>query len=170
MSSAIAQSATQDSEDRVLVITRIFDAPRELVFRAFTDPKHALKWMGPRDFPAHHVEADIRPGGKWRMGLRAAEHITDHRRGAELWQGGVYKEVVPPERLVWTFRWDAEPGSEDGAANPETLVTVTFAEHNGKTKMVFSQGVFNTKANRDGHSGGWNSSFDRLEELVRQLV
>jgi uncharacterized protein YndB with AHSA1/START domain len=159
------------SEDLVLEITRVFNAPRELVFKAFTDPVHAMKWMGPREFPAHHVEADLRPGGKWRIGLRASDAVTDHRRGAEIWQGGVYKEVAPPERLVWTSRWDAEPWNDDGARNPETLVTITFAEEGtGKTRMMFRQAAFDTKSNRDGHVGGWNSAFDRLAELLQELA
>jgi uncharacterized protein YndB with AHSA1/START domain len=167
--SATATNLAPD-EDRVLEITRIFNAPRELVFKAFTDPVHAMKWMGPREFPAHHVEADIRPGGKWRIGLKASDAVTDHRRGAELWQGGIYKEVTPPERLSWTFRWEAEPWNENGARNPETLITVTFAEQGpGKTRMVFRQALFDTKSNRDGHIGGWNSAFDRLEELLKEL-
>jgi uncharacterized protein YndB with AHSA1/START domain len=146
---------TQPSEP-VLVITRVFDAPRSLVFRLWTDPKHARHWMGPRGFTATHVEGEGRPGGRWRLCLRRDD------TGEELWQGGVYREFVEPERQVFTFAWEDEHG------NPghETLITLTFTEHEGKTTMTFRQGVFESVAQRDGHQGGWSSTFDRLAEYV----
>ena len=82
--------------------------------------------------------------------------------GYDLWQGGVYREVVEPERLVFTFAWD----QEDGSRGPETLVTIDFVELGGKTRMIFRQSPFNTRSNRDGHSQGWNSAFDRLAEAL----
>jgi len=149
-------SATTDAAERVLVITRVFDAPRELVFELWTNPAHAKHWMGPRGFTATHFEQDPRPGGAWRACLREDDS------GRELWQGGVFREIVEPERLVYTFAWDRENGSR----GHETLVTVTFAEHDGKTKMTFRQAVFETVGQRDGHQGGWNSTFDRLAEYA----
>jgi len=142
----------------MLTITRVFDAPRQLVFQAFTDPKHAVKWLGPRHCPAVHFEADLRPGGSWRGCLRGGE--------GDEWHGGVYREIVPPERLVYTFAWD----NSDGKPGRETLITVTFAEHGSKTLMTFSQGVFNTDGDIEGHGEGWNSSFDRLAEYVDELT
>jgi uncharacterized protein YndB with AHSA1/START domain len=143
-------------DDRVLVIERTFDAPRALVWKAFTDPRHMLEWMGPRDHPSMLHEADVRPGGKWRGRLRA---VTD---GKELGQGGEYCEVREPDRLAFTFYWD----EDDGSRGPETLVEIDFTEHGGKTLMTFRQGVFNTTPNRDGHGYGWNSTFDRLSDLL----
>ncbi len=112
--------------------------------------------MGPRGFTATHNENDRRVGGKWRLCLRRDE------TGEELWQGGVNREIVAPERLVFTFAWDGEAG----CSGPETLVTITFAERAGKTTMTFRQEVFDTTANRDGHQGGWTSTFDRLAEFL----
>src|SRR5216683_738616 len=111
-------TATTEPTDRVLVITRVFDAPREAVFRAWTDPAQARQWMGPRGFTATHNENDGRVGGRWRLCLRR------DATGEELWQGGVNREIVVPERLVFTFAWDGE----NGRPGPETLVTITFAE------------------------------------------
>lgn len=140
----------------VLQIERIFDAPREQVWKAWTDKDMILQWGGPRDYPLVRTEADIRPGGKWHSVLRS---IEDRR---ELPQGGVYKEVKEPELLVFTFAWEM-PDEE----NFETLVSVRFEElEDGKTKMHFRQKLFNTVENRDGHNGGWNSAFDRLEEFL----
>jgi uncharacterized protein YndB with AHSA1/START domain len=149
-------AAKREPATRVLTMTRLFDAPRALVYRAFADPKEALKWSGPRDYPAIHIEGDLRPGGAWRACLRG---VAD---GRELWQGGVYKEVVPNERLVFTFAWEGEARE----LGPKTLVTITFADQGDKTLMPFRQGVFDTKGNRDGHRVGWTSAFDRLAALL----
>ena len=149
-----SNSPSDAPAERVLVITRVFDAPRKLVFRAWTDPDQARRWLGPRGFTAPHFEQDLRPGGAWRACLRPDDG------GRDLWQGGVLKEVVEPERLVFTFAWD----QEDGRPGHETLVTVTFAEQDGRTVMTFRQAVFETVDQRDGHAGGWSSSFDRLAE------
>ena len=116
-----------------LVITRVFNAPRELVFRAWTDPDHIRKWFGPKDHPATRMAMDVRPGGRWRGCLRSTE------TGNDLWLGGVYREIAPPERLVFTF-----------------------AEQGAKTLMTFRQTPFRSTGELDGHRGGWTSSFDRL--------
>jgi uncharacterized protein YndB with AHSA1/START domain len=133
-----------------LVITRDFDAPRGLVWDAWTIKEHALKWVGPRDHPAVEADHDIRPGGKWRGALQGAN-------GELLGQGGEYLEVVPQEKLVYTFAWD------DGGP---TLVTVTFTDHGEGTRMVFRQQGLTSASSRDGHHGGWSSSFDRLDDFL----
>lgn len=147
---------TAPSTDRELLITRVLDAPRSLVFKLWTDPAHVTRWLGPRGFTATHMQNDLRPGGAWRACLRRDE------TGRESWQGGVYREVVEPERLVFTFAWD----DAEGRRGHETVVTITLAEHAGKTTMTFRQAVFESVEQRDSHRGGWNSSFDRLEEYA----
>jgi uncharacterized protein YndB with AHSA1/START domain len=149
-----ASSAARD--ERVLVIEREFNAPRALVWKMFADPRHAANWMGPPDYPSVFHEADVRPGGKWRGRLRAVDGSR------ELGQGGEYKEVQEPERLAFTFYWD----QDDGSHGPEALVEIDFAERGGRTLMKFRQGVFDTKQNRDGHSVGWNGSFDRFAKYL----
>jgi uncharacterized protein YndB with AHSA1/START domain len=143
------------ADQRELVITRTFDAPRHLVFAAWTDPKHIVQWWGPRAHPGTHIEMDVRPGGAWRNCLTSVE------TGQQLWQGGVFLEVVPPERLVFTFAWE-----EEGERGLETVVTVTFAEQGGKTLMTMRQAPFATDSSRSGHSEGWNSTFDRLVDFL----
>ena len=146
-----------------LSIVRVFDGPRELVYEAFSNPVHARQWAGPRGFVATHFEQDVRPGGKWRACL----HQTEAWKGKtfpDLWQGGVFKEIVPPERIVYTFAWDGEAGQP----TRETVITVHFTELDGnRTKMAFHQAFFDSAEMRDGHNTGWNSSFDRLEDLVK---
>lgn len=156
---AATNSPSAKIVERELVISRVFDAPRELVFELWTDPRHAKTWWGPRDYPATHMEMDIRPGGAWRNCLRSSE------TGKELWQRGVFREVVKPERLVFTFAWE-----EEGERGLETLVTVTFTEQDGKTRMTFRQAPFQSIQERDGHHGGWTSTFDRLDEHLAHLT
>jgi len=143
-----------EPDDRTLVITRLFNAPPASVFKAWTDPAIAKTWMGPRGFTATHSEGELRPGGAWRACLRRDAD------GKELWQGGVYREIVVPERLVFTFAWD----DENGQPGHETLVTITFAAEHGRTRMTFRQATFDSIGQRDGHQGGWTSTFERLAE------
>jgi uncharacterized protein YndB with AHSA1/START domain len=160
----MASATDLAADDRVLVITRIFDAPRELVWRAWTDPELAIRWYGPRDYPGTYIEGDLRPGGKWRGCLRGTA------TGEELWQGGVYREIVPNERLVFTFAWD-----EEGERGQEMLVTLTFEDAGedagaGKTRFTLRQEVFASVEERDGHNYGWNSTFDRLQDVLQTIA
>jgi uncharacterized protein YndB with AHSA1/START domain len=154
----MSASVTRPPIDRVLTITRLFDAPRALVWKAWTDPKHLMSWWGPRNYPAEQVEADVRVGGRWRHGLRSTEG------GPGLWHHGVFREVAPPERLVFTFAWD-----EEGERGIENVVTVTFADQGDKTLMTMRQEPFQSSEERDGHQGGWGSAFDRLDDLLAQV-
>ena len=140
-----------------LRITRIFDAPRALVFKAWTDPAMVARWMGPRSHPAVSYRNELRPGGTWRGALRPLAG------GPDLGQGGVYREVVADRKLVMTFAWDdAHP-----AHGAEMLVTIELFDHaGGKTRMEFTHERLPSAAERDGHNGGWNSTFDRLAELL----
>jgi uncharacterized protein YndB with AHSA1/START domain len=152
-----------------LCITREFNAPRELVWRAWTDPDMAKQWNGPKQFPARHVELGNKPGDPWRICLRGCPPGTD--TPVDLWQGGILREIVPPELLVYTYAWErrSDVGLTDDGDPHETLITVRFEEHTGKTTMHFHQTLFTTAAERDGHNGGWTSSFERLENLVHAL-
>lgn len=147
---------TGSAAQRELVITREFNAPRELVYEAWTDPKHAAQWWGPRHHPARLIKMDVRPGGVWR-------HCLSSPVTGDLWHGGVFREVVPPERLVFTFAWE-----EEGERGLETLVTVTFADIGGRTRMTLTQTPFQSDGEHDGHQEGWNSTFDRLAEHLAQ--
>jgi uncharacterized protein YndB with AHSA1/START domain len=148
-------SAATESADRVLEIERIFDAPRSLVFKAWTEPEHLVHWYGPRGFTLRSCKLDLRPGGSWRSCMLSPE-------GREYWVKGVYREIVEPERLVFTYAHE----NQDGTVVNETLVTVTFAEQRGKTKLTLRQAIFESVKERDSHRGGWNSSLDRLVEYL----
>jgi uncharacterized protein YndB with AHSA1/START domain len=141
--------------DRVLTITRTFDAPRELVFKVWTQPEHLVRWWAPKGFTTPCCTIDVQPGGAYRTLIRSA-------KGKDIWMRGVYREVTEPERLVFTFAWE----DEKGQPGYETLVTVSFADQDGKTRLTFEQGVFETVADRDSHLGGWSEFMDHLAEYL----
>ena len=143
--------------DREIVMTRVFDAPRALVFDAWTKPEHVRKWMlGPDGWTMPVCEIDLRPGGIWRFVWRRED-------GSEMEMRGVYKEVMRPERVVHTEAW--------GGDWPETLNTLTLTEQNGKTTST-STILYPSKEARDaamqtGMKDGASVSFDRRAEYLR---
>jgi uncharacterized protein YndB with AHSA1/START domain len=147
------------NEERELVLTRVFDAPRELVFKAWTDPKQVAQWWGPHGFTNPVCDLDVRPGGAIRIHMRGPD-------GTVYPMTGVYNEVVEPERLVFTS------AALDADGNPmfEVLTTVTFAEQGGKTKQIMRARVINTTAQAApyiaGMEQGWTQSLERLAESL----
>lgn len=138
-----------------LVITRTFDAPRDLVYQAWTEPERLMKWWGPGGFTGTASEVDLRVGGNWRACMRSPE-------GVEHWSHGVYREIEPPERLTMTFTWD-EPDAT------ETLIALTFENDGARTRMTFRQSPFDSAESRDGHREGWTGSFNDLGAYVDEL-
>ena len=147
-----AQAATRPE----LTIKRVFDAPRELVYACWTEEEHMQNWFFPRGFTVPVAENDIRAGGRYRSCLRAPD-------GTNHWVGGVYKELTPPERIVFTHAWQDEAGH----AEHETVVTITLKDlGDGKTQLTFHQAFFLSNASRDGHGMGWTESLDNLETYL----
>jgi len=144
---------------RSLRIVREFRAERSRLWKAWTTPETMLRWLGPAEWPAVEVMADIRVGGAWRACLRARD---DERI---LWQSGYYLAIEPPRRLEFTFAWEGSD-HEDGPG-VETLVTVILEETpSGGTRMFFTQSGLASDRSADGHSHGWNSTFDRLDRCL----
>lgn len=142
-----------------LSITRTFDAPAMLVFQIWAEREHMQQWLGPRGFTCTSLELDFRPGGAWRGCIESEQY------GAS-WMGGVYREIVPGQRLVFTFAWEESPGRP----GVETLVTVTFVEHEGKTTQTFHQVPFASVESRDSHIDGWGECFGRQQRYVERLA
>ena len=148
---------TSAQQARELTITRILNAPRALVFKVWTHPEHFSRWLGPKDFTATHCQMDVRVGGAYRACIQSPE-------GTNHWMQGVYREIVEPERLVFTFAWE----DEDGQPTHQTIATVTFAEQEDKTRMTFHQAIFESVESRDSHRSGWSECFDRLETYLSE--
>jgi uncharacterized protein YndB with AHSA1/START domain len=140
-----------------LVITRIFDAPRALVFRMWTSPEHLARWWGPEGFTTLACAMDVRPGGAWSRHMQGPDGLVIIKRG-------VYREIVPPERLVFTYADE----QEDGSLGPVTLVTVTLEEQGAKTRLTLRQTGFATISARDGHEGGWSSCMERFAAYLAE--
>jgi uncharacterized protein YndB with AHSA1/START domain len=138
-----------------LVLARDIGAPRERVFAAWTDVRQAALWWAPRDFTTLSCEMDVRPGGIWRRRMRAPG-------GAVFTKHGVYREVVVPERLVFTYITEDAAGIVD----PETLVTVTFADLGGRTRLTLRHAAFETDAARIDHQGGWIGALERFTVFI----
>lgn len=155
MKTSSATAVTTPSE-REILITRLVNAPRRLVFAAFTDPTHVPNWMlGPEGWSMPVCEIDLRPGGAWHFVWRRAD-------GSELEMRGIYQEIAPPERLVSTESW--------GGGWPETLNTLTLAEQDGKTTisqhMLFPSREARDAALETGMQDGLDLSFKRLADYL----
>ncbi len=151
---AAAKLVTEPA-DRVLKIERVFDAPRDLVFKAWTEPEHMSRWWGPRGFKSTVLKNELRPGGAYRIHMLGPD--GDH------WTQGVYREVVPPERLVMVGSWADAKGNP---TRPETTLTLLFEDLGEKTKLTLHNAIFESVTARDAHNSGWTSALDCLAEYL----
>jgi uncharacterized protein YndB with AHSA1/START domain len=135
-----------------LTIKRRIKAPPAKVFRAWTDPANLLQWWGPDEGPVLHAEADLRVGGRFNVAFRMLDG-TDHS------SCGVYREIVPDRKLVFTWLWDCT-GQES-----ETLVTVELKPDGDGTLLTFTHAQFADESSRDSHQSGWNGALDKFERM-----
>jgi uncharacterized protein YndB with AHSA1/START domain len=149
---------TRPADDE-LIITRTFDAPASVLFALWSQPEHLKRWMGPSQFACPVAEIDFRIGGAYRAMIKSSEH-------GESWFGGVYREIQPNKRLVFTFAWD----NDGPSAGVETLVTIDFEERGGKTVQTFHQRPFLDVERRDSHVGGWSGAFDKLGAYAAKVA
>jgi uncharacterized protein YndB with AHSA1/START domain len=158
--------------DNDFVISRVFDAPRELVWKAFTDPEHMKHWWGPKGFTVRAANMDFRPGGSYHYCMRSPD-------GHDMWGKFVYREIVPPERMVFINSFSDEAGGlTRHPMSPtwplETLSTFTFSEQEGKTTLTIRWSPYNAtdverKTFEDGRKGmhqGWTGTLDQLENYL----
>jgi len=163
---AVSSVANSDSfqattpSDREIRLTRLFDAPRHLVFEAMTKPEHVKRWWGGlgEGYSVPVCEIDLRPGGAWRF-------VNRHPKGEAVFYG-VYREIAAPERLVFTEIYEPFP-------DVESVVTTVLTEENGKTRLIVTA-LYPSVEVRDmvintGMARGASISYDQLEDLVRQL-
>lgn len=163
MSDTIEKSAVSWFGEGTVEIIRVFDAPRALVWQAWTDPKMMAQWFAPKHFTNPVCELDVRPGGQLRIVMRGPD-------GNEYPCAGVFCEVVKPERLVFTNN----AVDSDGKILLEGLTTVTFAEQDGKTTMALHTHAVGrvpiAKQMLAGMKAGWTQSIDKLEELLENAA
>jgi uncharacterized protein YndB with AHSA1/START domain len=167
------QSNTTKIEGGTLTITRIFNTPRKRVWKAWTDPETIKKWWGPKIFTAPHISIDFRVGGKYLYCMKSETGEEAWKKG--FWTTGVYKEIVPMEKLVMTDSFADEhgnivSGSEYGMEGiPEELeVTVTFEDVGDKTKITMVHTGFPEGEHVQLAGVGWNESFDKMAEALEQ--
>jgi uncharacterized protein YndB with AHSA1/START domain len=153
----LAARKSPPSVGDIVVFERVFDAPRNAVFKAWTDPKQLAQWWGPRGFTNPVCEADVRPGGALRIVMRGPD-------GTEYPMGGTYLEIAPPERLVFTATVDVK-----GIRVLETHNIVTLTEQGGRTAMDLSVRVVKATAEATpmlaGMHAGWSQSLERLGDF-----
>ena len=150
--------STTSEQGAVLRLTRRFAAPREVVFGAFTEADVFKQWWGPKSMTCPAAEIDPRPGGRFYAEMLSPEgdtHIIE----------GVFQEVTPPSRLVFTWAWQ-----QGEYADLETLVTLEFDDHDGETELRLTHEKLADERARERHSQGWSSSFDCLAETLKGLA
>jgi uncharacterized protein YndB with AHSA1/START domain len=168
MNSTTGSAVISTPNDTDIVITRDFNAPRQLVWEAFTQAEHVKNWWGLRDHENHITEIDLRVGGSWRFGQRGPD-------GSEVIFGGEYRELDAPRRAVYTERWLNMPAELGGGpeGSEDSVITATFDEHDGRT-TVTSVCSYGSKEVRDaviasGMEKGAQESYDRIDEVLAAL-
>jgi uncharacterized protein YndB with AHSA1/START domain len=151
-------AAPNSKSETSLQIKRTLAAPREKVFRAFTEPE-ALKqwWMPGEGFSVPSAEVDLRVGGAYRIGMK-------NPKGKVFYVVGTYREIRAPERLVYTWRWE---GIEEGMG--DTLVSIELRDLSGSTELIVTHEQFPDPEVRDNHRQGWNGCLDRMEKILADL-
>lgn len=160
------------NEPERMVITRIFDAPRELVWKAWTDPQYVMQWWGPKGFTSPICRIDFRVGGKFLCCMRSPD-------GQEFWNGGEYHEIVPHEKIVSSMYFaDAEGnkvdpsvyGIEHEAIADACDVTLFEDLGNGQTKLTFIGNETKEEAENSGQAEGWNQILEKLAAIVEGMA
>ncbi len=153
---------SQSTTDHEIITTRVFNAPRALVFKAWTDPKHVAQWWGPKGFRSYDCAIDLRAGGAFRLEMVGPD-------GAVYPCQGIYREIVEPERIVFAGPTHDSPGCGAGLP-PNAVVTVTFEEQQGATLLTiltrWPSDAGRAAAMETGYTAGWTSCLERLAELI----
>lgn len=162
----ITHKTDVQTEGRKLILTRDFEAPRELVFEVWSSCKHLKNWWGPKEWPMDECNMDFREGGEWRYCLRGPND------GDESWGKAIYQEINKPGKIVYKDHFTDEKGNINEEM-PKLLITVEFTEQEGKTSQI-QTALFDTPETRKkivemGFIEGMNSSLDRLEEHISAI-
>jgi uncharacterized protein YndB with AHSA1/START domain len=160
------------NETERMVVTRVFDAPRELVWKAWTDPKYVVQWWGPKGFTCPSCEIDFRVGGKFLWCMRTPD-------GQDGWNGGEYHEIVPQEKIVFSMYFadskgnkldPAELGIEHEAVEDAQDMVIFEDLGNGQTKLTFIGNDTMRDAIESGQLEGWKETLDKVAAVVAELA
>lgn len=159
-------------EGRELILERVFDAPRELVFKAFSEAEHLKHWWGPRGWTLTVCSVDFRPGGIWHYCMKCIDENQGDFYGYESWGKAVYREIAEPEKVVYVdYFSDAEGKEAEGM--PSSEITMMFLEHEGKTKLVSRAQYPSAEALKTvldmGMEQGITETWDRLDEYLQSM-
>jgi uncharacterized protein YndB with AHSA1/START domain len=162
---------TQQVENQVLVIDRIFDAPRPLVFKSWTEPERMMQWWGPKGFTCPVCKIDLRPGGEYLSCMRSPE-------GRDYWSKGVYREIVGPERIICTDAFADEHGNTVSPQQygmsadwpQEATLMVLLTEDAGKTKVMLRHWPIKPGPECEMCRQGWNESLDKLADYLAKAI
>ena len=163
--------STVDKSER-MVVTRIFDAPRELVWKAYTDPDYVMQWWGPKGFTSPFCRMDFRVGGKYLLCMRSPD-------GQEFWNGGEYHEIVPHEKIVSSMYFADSKGNKVEAAHygieheaiDDAYDVITFEDlGDGRTKLTFVGNETMENAKESGQVEGWNQILDKFAAVLAEMA
>ncbi|HEY9857168.1 MAG TPA: SRPBCC domain-containing protein [Stenomitos sp.] len=158
--------------EKVLVLERVFDAPRDLVFKMYKEPEHLKRWWGPRGWEVPVCRVDFRPGGTWHYCMKCVDQNQGQFYGMESWGKGVYREIVEPEKIVYVDYFSDAEGNVNEAM-PSTVVTLEFVDLGGKTKLVSYGEYASAEALKTvmdmGMLQGITETWDRLAERLNEV-
>ena len=152
------ETMTADDAVNEFLIDRYVDAPRSLVYRMWSEPEHMARWCCPKDFTQPDGSMDFRVGGTFFTHMRSAD-------GVDYKVTGVYREIVPERRIVFTHAWI----DESGETGLETLVTLTFEDNGNGTRLKLHQAAFATPESAASHREGWSECIDSLDDYLTEL-
>lgn len=158
--------------ERILVLERVFDAPRDLVFEVFRKPEHLKRWWGPRGWELQVCNIDFRPGGEWHYCMKCVDHNQGDFYGMESWGKGRYKEIIEPEKIAYTDYFSDAEGNVNEEM-PAAEITMDFIDLGSSTKLVSRSEYVSAESLKwimdMGAVEGTSETWDRLGELLASL-
>lgn len=158
--------------ERVLILERIFDAPRDLLFKMFKEPEHLKRWWGPKGWEIPVCTVDFRPGGVWHYCMKCVDENLGDFFGMESWGKGVYQEIIEPEKISYIDYFSDAEGNSDNSM-PSTEITLEFVDFGGKTKLINRAEYVSAEALKTvmdmGMLQGITETWDRLNEHVQSI-
>ena len=172
MSENKTSNLTVKIEGRDLIMERVFDAPRELLFKVYSDPEHLANWWGPQGWKTENKQFEFKPGGVWHYCMRCMDPNQGDFYGQESWGKGIYQEIIEPEKIVYIDQFSDEEGNVPEGM-PEMLITLTFVEQGSKTKLIIRNQFASNEALHQvmdmGVVQGFESQIERLEDLLKEI-